>query len=402
MIELKVINCFRLYMRPLNVNALILLLLVLVGCSSIGIEKQRINYKSGATKVSTLEVPPDLTVPVAKNQHIIPEKNGESVANFSDYLKGGQGIQSGLGSIVLPEIQNVQLERSGNQRWLAVTGKVENIWPLVKEFWQEQGFNIKSDNPVAGIIETDWAEREANVQEKGLTKLIGKVFEQLHSSGEQDMYRTRLERSKDGSSIEIYISHRGMEEVQQEDKKGFQWRPRPNDPELEASMLQLLMIKLGGEGKADVKADQKHKPLNLTGKSSSLQEGANMPKMQKIDGNDVITLNEPFDKSWRKVGLALDQAGIQVQDKDRDKGIYYINADNAGGVEEKNWFSRIMFWRNENGGNSVKNSAERLPRYRVMVRENNAGSEVGVRNQQDGKDQATQRIVEALYNQLVK
>ena len=127
-----------------------------------------------------------------------------------------------------------------------------------------------------------------------------------------------------------------------------------------------------------------------------------MPKMQKIDGNDVITLNEPFDKSWRKVGLALDQAGIQVQDKDRDKGIYYINADNAGGVKEKNWFSRMMFWRNENGSNSVKNSAERVPRYRVMVRENNAGSEVGVRNQQDGKDQATQRIVEALYNQLVK
>lgn len=402
MIELKVINCFKLYMRPLNVNALILLLLVLVGCSSIGIEKQRINYKSGATKVSTLEVPPDLTVPVTKNQHIIPEKNGESVANFSDYLKGGQGIQSGLGSIVLPEIQNVQLERSGNQRWLAVTGKVEHIWPLVKEFWQEQGFNIKSDNPVAGIIETDWAERQANVQEKGLTKLIGKVFEQLHTSGEQDMYRTRLERSKDGSSIEIYISHRGMEEVQQEDKKGFQWRPRPNDPELEASMLQLLMIKLGGEGKADVKADQKHKPSNLTGKSSSLQGGLNMPKLQKIDGNDVITLNEPFDKSWRKVGLALDQAGIQVQDKDRDKGIYYINADNAGGVKEKNWFSRIMFWRNENGSNSVKNSEEKVPRYRVMVRENNAGSEVGVRNQQDGKDQATQRIVEALYNQLVK
>lgn len=401
MIELKVMNGFEDCMRTLYVTALFFLLLILAGCGSIGIEKQRINYKSGVTKVSTLEVPPDLTVPAFKEQHIVSGGGGgDVVASFSDFVKGGQGLQGNSGPVVLPEIKNIQLERSGNQRWLAVTGKVENVWPLVKEFWQEQGFNIKTDNPVAGIIETDWAEREAKVQEKGLSKLIGKVFEQLHSSGEQDMYRTRLERGKDGNTTEIYISHRGMQEVPQADKNGFKWSPRPNDPELEASMLQQLMIKLGGGTENYAKVGQKNNLQEVAGKSSL--GSSNMPKLQEIDGNNVIILNEPFDKSWRKVGLALDQAGIEVQDKDRVKGIYFVNANNVGMAKEKSWLNNMMFWRSENGADSAKNSPRGAARYQVTVRENSDGSEVGARNQQDGKDQATQRIIETLYKQLSK
>ena len=129
---------------------------------------------------------------------------------------------------------------------------------------------------------------------------------------------------------------------------------------------------------------------------------SNTPKLQEIDGNNVIILNEPFDKSWRKVGLALDQAGIEVQDKDRVKGIYFVNANNVGMAKEKSWLNNMMFWRSENGADSAKNSPRGAARYQVTVRENSDGSEVGARNQQDGKDQATQRIIETLYKQLSK
>ena len=386
-------------MRTQYVTALFISLLILAGCSAIGLENQRVDYKSAANKMPTLEVPPDLTTPVTRDKHAIPSSDGETVANFSDFVKGGQVAQVGAATTVLPEVKNVHLERSGTQRWLVVGGKVENVWPLVKEFWKEQGFIIKSDNPAAGLIETDWTVRNAKVQKSGLSRILGNLFDQLNSSGEQDMYRTRLERSKDGSSSEIYISHRGMEEALDVDKNGYKWRPRPNDPELEASMLQLLMIKLGGGTENQVQAGQ-IPGLQATDARSTLG-AATMPKLQEINGNKIIILNEPFDKSWRKVGLALDQAGIEIQDKDRVSGIYFVNASKDIAMK-KSWVNDLMFWRNDSDRKSTKNSAEGAARYQVTVRENNAGCEVVALNGNSGKDQATQRIVELLYKQLNK
>lgn len=377
-------------MRVLYLTVLSFALLILAGCSAIGIENKRIDYKSAATKTPALEIPPDLTTPAIKNQHTIPGSDGEIVTNFSDFAKGGQVAQVGADTTVLPEIKNVHLERNGAQRWLVVGEKVEKVWPLVKEFWQEQGFVIKSDNPAAGLIETDWTERRAKIQQSGLSQILGKVFDKLHSSGEQDMYRTRLERSKDGNSSEIYISHRGMEEALDVDKNGYKWRPRPSDPELEASMLQLLMIKLGGtENQVQI------------GQIPKSQEVATVPKLQEINGNKIIILNEPFDKSWRKIGLALDQAGIEVKDKDRVSGIYFVNPSKDI-AKKKSWVNNLMFWRNDDDQKSTKDSVEGATRYQVTVRENNAGCEVSVLNQGAGKDQVTQRMIDLLYKQLTK
>ncbi|MCE9551709.1 MAG: outer membrane protein assembly factor BamC [Betaproteobacteria bacterium] len=386
-------------MRTLYLTALFFSLLILVGCSVLGIENKRVDYKSTANKMPTLEVPPDLTTPETKSQHTIPGSDGKVVANFSDFVKGGQIAQVGGDTTVLPEVKNVHLERSGTQRWLVVGGKVENVWPLVKEFWQEQGFIIKSDNPAAGLIETEWTERRAKIEKTGISKVLGKIFDKLHSSGEQDMYRTRFERSKDGSSSEIYISHRGMEEVLDVDKNGYKWRQRPNDPELEASMLQLLMIKLGGGTENQVQAGQIPKSQETAAKSSL--GAATMPKLQDVNGNKIIILNEPFDKSWRKVGLALDQAGIEVQDKDRVSGIYFVSTS-MDTTKKKSWINGLMFWRDESDQKSTKNLADGAARYQVTVRENNAGCEVTALNGDGGKDQATQRITELLYKQLIK
>ncbi|CAH1904921.1 Lipoprotein [Candidatus Nitrotoga sp. HW29] len=377
-------------MKVLYLTVLFFALLILAGCSAIGIENKRVDYKSAATKTPALEIPPDLTTPAIKNQHTIPGSDGEIVTNFSDFAKGGQVAQIGADTTVLPEIKNVHLERNGTQRWLVVGEKVEKVWPLVKEFWQEQGFIIKLDNPAAGLIETDWTERRAKIQQSGLSKMLGKVFDKLHSSGEQDMYRTRLERSKDGNSSEIYISHRGMEEALDVDKNGYKWRPRPNDPELEASMLQLLMIKLGGtENQVQV------------GQTPKSQEMVTVPKLQEINGNKIIILNEPFDKSWRKIGLALDQAGIEVKDKDRVSGVYFVNPGKDM-AKKKSWVNNLMFWRNDDDQKSTKDSIEGATRYQVTVRENNAGCEVSVLNQGAGKDQVTQRMTDLLYKQLIK
>ena len=69
-----------------------------------------------------------------------------------------------------------------------------------------------STTPETGVMETEWAENRAKIPQDGIRALLGRVFDSLYSTGERDKFRTRVERSPSGGS-EVYITHRGMEEV---------------------------------------------------------------------------------------------------------------------------------------------------------------------------------------------
>lgn len=376
-------------MRTLHLSALSLMMLILAGCSSMGIENKRVDYKSAANRVPSLEIPPDLTRPQAQDHYIIPDSGDENVASYSDYAKSGASQKARGAAAVLPEAKNVRLEHSGTQHWLVVDDKAENVWPVLKAFWQENGFVIKVDNPEAGVMETDWAENRAKIPQGLIRSVIGKVFENMYSSGEQDMYRTRLERSKDGLKTEIYITLYGKEEVLSEDKRTTKWQSRPNDPEMEAIMLQMLMVKLGGEqAKAQMMATR-------AAAGGPAEPAVAAPKLQTLaNGSKVILLSEPFDKSWRKVGLALERAGFGVDDKDRNSGVYFVFLEDTA-KEEKGWLDKLAFWRSND-------TRTKSTRYQVSVHESGGGCEVAVNSDKADKSPAAQKIIDALYKNLSK
>lgn len=350
-------------MKASNLSVLILLAGAVAACSSTGDEQKnkQFYYKAAAVKVRPLEVPPELTAPAGNDRYGIPGSNEDGV-RFSDFSKGG----TNAGSDVLPEIRNVRLVRSGDQRWLEVNDKAENIWPLVKAFWQENGLPIKIDNPQAGIIETEWAENRAKVPNVGVRKLLGGVFDSLYSSGERDQYHTRLERSKDGKATEITIKHSGLQEVLDPAQTGYKWLSRPADPELEATMLQLLMAKLAGGATLAAGVQQ----------SAATAAPVAVKLQTRADGSKSILLSEPFDKSWRQVSQALEQAGIALEDKDRSKGLFFLRA--------------------------AKNSSGKSDAYQVSVRETGAGCEVTSSTAKGASSADTQRVIDALYQQLGK
>ena len=371
-------------MRTLYFSVLSLLILALAGCGSMDLEGKRVDYKSSAAvKTTSLEVPPDLTVPAVEDRYTIPDNGEETVANYSDFAKGG--TPQAKAATVLPEARNVRLERNGQQHWLVVADRAENVWPIIKAFWEEKGFVIKTENPQAGVMETDWAENRAKIPKGGLRSIIGKVFDGLYDSGEKDMYRTRLERTKDGSSTEIYISQYGKEEVLDKDRNSSKWQSRPNDPEMEITMLQMLMSRLGGDAEVQAKAQSASAKL--------AQETANAPKLQTLaNGNKIILLSEPFDKSWRKVGLALERAGIVVEDKDRTKSVYFVRV--AEPAKEKGILDKMAFWRSDDNA--------KPKRYQVTVYDDNENSIVSANNDKGESNSASQQIVEVLYQNLTR
>jgi outer membrane protein assembly factor BamC len=124
----------------------------------------------------------------------------------------------------------VRIERDGNQRWLVVNRPADKLWDAGARLLAGKRLQPGDRGPRLGIMETDWAENRAKLPQDIIRNTLGKVFDSLYSTGERDKFRTRLERGADGGT-EIYITHRGMEEVYTSSPRTTtMWQPRRPTP----------------------------------------------------------------------------------------------------------------------------------------------------------------------------
>ena len=358
----------------------------LLGACSMSLEQKKIDYKS-AGKAPSLEVPPDLTDANPDDRFAVPDTSGGS-ATYSVYNKERATNPQREGANVLPELSNARVERAGSERWLVVKATPEQVWPVVREFWQENGFIIKSENPETGIMETDWAEDRAKIPQDMIRNVLGKVLDSLYSTAERDKFRTRLEPGKEPGTTEIYISHRGMYEVIKGGDGGTEtvWEPRPPEPGLEEEFLRRLMVRFGIE-------KARAKELLAAGNSQVRAKLTRLP-----DGAANLALDDPFDRAWRRVGLALDRVGFTVEDRDRSHGIYYvryIDPETEGDKNEKSWFSKLAFWHSSK-------DKKKTDRYQIQVAEAGDASKVTLLTKEGtaDKSETANKILNLLYEQL--
>lgn len=375
--------------KPVVVTAAVLAGLALGACSSIELPTKKVDYKS-TTKLPTLEVPPDLARPGGDERFVVPDAAaGKGTATYSDYSRDQAGRPKvAANQAVLPNVENVRVERAGTQRWLVVPGAPEQVWPMVKEFWQQTGFVVNVEQPEAGVMETDWNENRAKLPESGMRGLLGRAIDSLYSTAERDKYRTRLERGVQPGTTEIYVSHRGMEEIYvTEYKDQMRWQPRQPDPDLEAEMLRRMMVRFG--------VDNERAKTQIA--SARLEPQAKLNKGGAA--GSMLALNDQFDRAWRRVGLALDRVGFTVEDRDRSKGLYFVryidpDADAKSG-EDKGWLARMKFW-----GSSKP--APGKEQYRILVQGDGSSAEVRVLDKEGVREQSdtANRILTLLYDQL--
>ncbi|GAA3998437.1 outer membrane protein assembly factor BamC [Comamonas faecalis] len=348
--------------------------LSLSACSVL--ESDKIDYKS-ATKGATLEVPPDLTQLSGDVRYNVPGGVASAAA-----FEAGQAQQSRTSINAAPKsIGDVRIERDGNERWLVVDRPADKLWEPIRDFWLENGFVFTLEQPNLGIMETDWAENRAKLPQDIIRQTIGKVFDSLYSTGERDKFRTRLERGPNGST-EIFITHRGMQEVYTSSQKDNTiWQPRPVDPELETEFLRRLMVKLG------VPQEQ------AQAAAAAPVPAAPSARMETVGNVPVVQLAESFDRAWRRVGVSLDRTGFTVEDRDRSKGLYFVRYVAPTEKKEQGFFSKLF-------GSSDK--ATGPLKFRIAVRSEGGQSTVSVLDDQGAPDTTAnaQRIMRVLADDL--
>jgi outer membrane protein assembly factor BamC len=323
-------------MKKLSGMSLIVLagLATLGGCTSVTdmFSGTKIDYRAASEQPqrNTLEVPPDLNTLPRDDRYSVPGTANTTLSQYNQQRAADAANPSlaASGPVVLPAPKDAHIERAGGQRWIVVNRTPEQLFPILREFWQDNGFLIKIDSPETGILETDWEENHAKVPLDFIRRQLGKVLDSIYDTGERDKFRTRLERRPDNGT-EIYISHRGMVEVvTSQQNQTTVWTTRPSDPELEAEFLNRLLVRLGtDEATAKQMAQAATRPGTDT--ATPPPPGVVQPQQSRFvagaaPGTSYVELKDPFDRSWRRVGLALDRVNFTVEDRDRTQGIYFV------------------------------------------------------------------------------
>ena len=359
--------------------------LLLAGCETVSLSTgKRIDYKS-ISSGPALEIPPDLTSPQFDDRYTVTTASGAAARDASRPAQESQIAQN--------QTPDARVVRAANERWLVVKGTPDQVWNTTRQFWTETGFVLAVEQPTAGIMETDWAENRADIPQDWIRRTTGKFMDLFYTTYKRDKFRTRLERGSEPGTMEIYVSHRGMEQVpttkiDNSSPAAFAWALMPPDPQLEAEMLTRLMVRFG--------TPQTQATAAVAASTTPQQERARITK--SADGLAQLTVDDSFDRAWRRVGLALDRVGFTVTDRDRSTGLYFVRysdpeVDMARKDKESGFLSKLMFWRD---------NTEKPEQYRIKVVDNPPTSVVTVQDPKGEPDrsQSAEKILGLLRDQL--
>ena len=257
--------------------------------------------------IAKLEIPPSLDNPDYSDSLIVPKSIGVSgeIVDFSD-------------APVLPSYIDMKIFKEGIARWLEIQSNPISLWPYINQFWIAQGFEIKTNEPVNGILETQWKKSEISFATD--SSLLNN--EDFNYNITKEKFRVRVERQPNGRT-NIYLSNHILEADDVVDKTKILWKRRDSDVTREAEML-VRMMEYFGNSRDDAIASLKDS-----------EKDSQKIFIDLIDfyGAPAIIIEDSFSKMWREIGLSLDRSGLLVQDLNRDKAVYVITTDIIEGKE---------------------------------------------------------------------
>ncbi|CAB3681007.1 outer membrane protein assembly factor BamC [Paraburkholderia rhynchosiae] len=355
---------------------------LVAGCGTSSPTK--VDYKSDSkSKQVSLAVPPNM-IDETPDQRSLPPQGGETSLSALRQVQAQAPAANTLA--VVPPVTGMHIQRDGTESWLVIDRKApDEAWPQIRRFWQEQGFLLVVDQRDKGVMETDWNETHAQINDGLIRSTLSKAMGNSYVTSERNKYRTRLEAAPNGGTY-VFVSQKGMREaLTGTNNDSSTWEPKANDPGLEQEYLKRLMAALaladsrakGGTQSADLSpAGAQTAPNAATSgaKSAAAATAAQnvaLSAQQPVRDPDAanasaqlssneLTLGEPYDRAWLRVGLALDRSNFTVDDRDLSRGLYFVRY-----VDPKDMTSAEQgFWSQVFHGKKEKVARQ----YRVNVR----------------------------------
>ena len=332
-----------------------------------------------SSKARKLEIPPDLSEIETQDNYEVP---GEA-RSYKNYKDKQNNTKPSKAVKVVQDPDGMKIIKSGNLRWLIIDKDPDTLWPHIQDFWEEEmGFKVKVANKRTGVLETDWIST-ADLSTSSSSRL-DKWLDSMSGFADKRKFRTRLELGSQNGTTEIFLSHRSSfagadqhkeilgnrgsaydvskvysieeyisDEEDGQPKTAKAEQMKVEDYEINSEILRRLMIKLGA---TDFDAKEKiERPQEIV-----------KAELINTEQGKFIQMNDPYDRAWRRLSLALDMIGFITEDRDRSKGIFYVKYKDIKlpameeSQKDKGLIDSLLFWRDENEAEKekLKNGAD--------------------------------------------
>ena len=296
--------------KNMNVNrikqAVILVLLAgfISGCSSIAaldeIVKDNSQKYQKATVLPPLDVPPDLSTSRI-NDEFAEDDDGSTYTEYSKSAENPLAAKYNVTPSTKPALIG-----DGTTRHLAVYGQSDSVWQTIMAFWESKGIDVDRQDQSIGLMDTA-------------------------SDEDGYAYRTRVEAGDIPNAHKLYISAANFDANEQKNEGKLR--------ELADYMGQLQRKK-----RQQAAAVQKSSgPLApIVSISAVIVDEASDHKALKVDRD--------FEQVWRGVGRVIDSKYFVVQDRERDKGVYFVQYLDPFVLAKKvddSILGKLAFWEDE-------------------------------------------------------
>lgn len=301
----------------------------------------RKEYRKAQT-LPDLEVPPDLSTEAIRDRMAIPE--GGKVARYSAYQERRADRQR---AEQLEKTQTSAIRVLEDEYVLAVEGAAVQIWPKIREFWQDLGYTLDLDDVELGVIETAWIEDESELSREKF-KIFADPGEEL------------------GTTV-LYISHAREELAPQ--GEDLVWQRKPHNADNVRKVVERLQEYMTGESAALASTDEPSFESSPEAEAPADDIATTAPESRSIDtsvpetvglryaeivsvggGKIYLTVAGNFPTAWKTTGRALEKAGVDVKNSDKGRGVYLVEvARAAAGGEEPGVWNKLKFWDREKG-----------------------------------------------------
>lgn len=290
---------------------------VAVGCSYIpGLSKDESKQARRQTMTPNLEVPPAFTVPDPSLNVAVPK-----VASAREASSANAG---GAGSAVLLKSAKARLEGSPDSRWLVVDAPANAVWPRVQGFVQEEGYVISRIDPKLGVVETDWTGgEEVRPEEYGLTRFLRMAKNVFFVPDYMDKMKLRVERGDSDDQTRVFITSQRLERVEDAPmvpnapSDSYSWGAAAPSADLDAELLNRLMIYIGGENDAEGR-----ERVNATFQ----------PRAELLYDADkesrIIVARQQYPIVWNRTRMALDRMGFDTVKASEEDGTLRLHHAN--------------------------------------------------------------------------
>lgn len=281
------------------------------------------------------------------------------------------------------EASEFSLQQSGDSRWVVAQRAPAEIWPMLRQFFEDNGFRIAEERLQVGEFITAWQPLDA-LSAPMARRLAGRASEQA-SSGEIQV-RVRVEPGVQRNSSEIFVSSA----LRPSGSASLGGSAGRGDAGLDAALLDEMTASLArsaerGGSVSLLAARDFDAPSRV-----SLSEDGN--------GNPFLSLDADFDRAWSSVGRALEMGNVRVDDINRSLGVYYINlAEKADKDEKPGFFGRLL-----GRGEDPEDVEARAERYQVRLTRVAEGVQVTVEKDMNtfAPEEVARRVLSLLQEHL--